>query len=255
MFADSHRVHNLASGSRRRRRLLLEQQTGLTAAVHTRPEREEPASPPGHSGEPSQGVLLIRDMLEDVAPRTWLFAGDTLDFDARKFQRCWTEFFSDSIKVELQRSLDVVLDTAVRDSLISTLRRNLDWRILRFHPDVVFLMPGPRESVAGESGRRRFGLDLKKTVERLEEEGIVVALCTPPQIPGSGSRFDDLPAYVDLVRQVAGETDALLIDHWQHWMQLESRTMLLDANQVRPNFSGHQQLAGHLWNTIGIGNG
>jgi len=261
MFTDSHGVHNLASGSRRRRRLLLNQQESLIQEASAQSHCEQPVCVPAAVDDPAavnfpqppQGVLLIRDMLEDAAPRTWLFAGDTLGFDARHSQRGWVELFSDSVKIQLQRSLDVVLDTAVQGSLVATLRRNLDWRVLRFNPDVVFLMPGPRESVAAESGQRRFELELKKTVEQLEEDGIVVALCTPPQIPGSEDRFCDLPAYVELVRKVAGETDALLIDHWQHWDRLESRASLLDADQDRPNYSGHRKLAEYLLHTIGIG--
>ena len=256
MFTESHGVHNLALGSRRRRRLLLlYQPDGLNEATRVQSDDEQsaPVAAPADRQKLPHGVLLIRDMLEDAAPRTWLFAGDTLGFDARQSQRGWVELFADSVKVELQRSLDVVLDTAVQGSLVATLRRNLDWRVLRFNPDVVFLMPGPRESVAAQSGRRRFELELKKTVERLEEEGVVVVLCTPPQIPGSEDRFCDLPAYVDLVRQVAGGTDALLIDHWQHWSQLETRTSLLDADQDRPNFSGHRKLAQYLLSTIGMG--
>ncbi len=210
----------------------------------------------GNAGGPdgtSHGVALVRDMLEDAAPRTWLFTGDTLGFDARKSKRGWVEFFSDKIKVDLQRRLDVVLDTAVRDSLVSTLRRNVDWRILRFQPDVVFLMPGPRESIAGEAGMKRFEVDLRKLVERLEEEGTVVGLCTPPSIPGPDDQFRDLGSYVRLITQVASETDAILIDHWQHWSQLESPASLLDHTQQRPNFTGHQKLARHLLRTLGIG--
>lgn len=192
-------------------------------------------------------------MLEDAAPRTWLFTGDTLGFDARKSKRGWVEFFSDKIKVELQRRLDVVLDTAVRDSLVSTLRRNADWRILRFQPDVVFLMLSPREAAAGESGRKRFQVDLAKLVERLEEEGTVVALCTPPAMSGIDNLQTDLAAYVEIIRQVAAGTEAILIDHWQRWSQERSHVSLLDENQTRPSFAGHQILASHLLETLGIG--
>ena len=200
----------------------------------------------------TNGVLLVRDMLEDAAPRTWLFTGDTLGFDARKSTRGWVELFSDKIKVELQRRLDVVLDTAVRDSAVSTLRRNADWRILRFQPDVVFLMLSPREAAAGESGCKRFQVDLTKLVERLEEEGTVVALCTPPPIPGSDNRHNELTAYIERIRQVVAGTDAILIDHWQDWIQLESHASLFELKGIRPSFAGHQRLAGHLLETLGI---
>lgn len=245
--------YGLASGSRRRRRLLLLHQVDERAAASEDAAVVPTTSRSRTADETPHGVLLVRDMLEDPAPRTWLFTGDTLGFDARKSKRGWVEFFSDRIKVELQRRLDVVLDTAVRDSLVSTLRRNVDWRILRFQPDVVFLMPSPRESVAGEAGKKRFEVDLRKLVERLEEEGTVVALCTPPPIPGPDDQFQDLPAYVELICQVASETDAILIDHWQHWSVLDSPASLLDHTQKRPNFSGHQKLARHLLATIGIG--
>lgn len=216
------------------------------------PERSPTANAALAGTRQTNGVLLVRDMLEDAAPRTWLFTGDTLGFDARKSTRGWVEFFSDKIKVELQRRLDVVLDTAVRDSAVSTLRRNADWRILRFQPDVVFLMLSPREAAAGESGRKRFQVDLTKLVKRLEEEGTVVALCTPPPIPGSDDRRNELTAYIERIREVAAGTDAILIDHWQDWIQRDSHASLLDPKGIRPSYAGHQRLARHLLETLGI---
>ena len=258
MPARSSSSFRLAANSRRRRRLLLlQQQDEPHGAREATPERAAllptEISTVGVLDRSLHGVALVRDMLEDAAPRTWLFTGDTLGFDARKSKRGWVEFFSDKIKVDLQRRLDVVLDTSVRDSLVSTLRRNVDWRILRFQPDVVFLMPGPRESIAGEAGMKRFEVDLRKLVERLEEEGTVVGLCTPPSVPGPDDEYRDLAGYVRLIVQVASETDAILIDHWQNWSQLESPASLLDHKQQQPNFTGHQKLARHLLATIGIG--
>ena len=258
MPARSSSLFRLAANSRRRRRLLLlQQQDEPHGMPNAAPERSalSPAEIITDSGldQSLHGVALVRDMLEDAAPRTWLFTGDTLGFDARKSKRGWVEFFSDKIKVDLQRRLDVVLDTSVCDSLVSTLRRNVDWRILRFQPDVVFLMPGPRESIAGEAGRKRFEVDLRKLLERLEEEGTVVGLCTPPSIPGTDDQYRDLASYVRLIVEIASETDAILIDHWQNWNQLESPASLLDHKQQQPNFTGHQKLARHLLATIGIG--
>ncbi len=254
MTADGSQFYTLASGSRRRRRfLLLQQQEEESAASSHTSSAGDFRIASSTAAEDRNGVLLVRDMLEDAAPRTWLFTGDTLGFDARKSKRGWVEFFSDAIKVELQRRLDVVLDTSVRDSLVSTLRRNADWRILRFQPDVVFLMLSPREVAAAETGHKRFQIDLTKLVERLEEEGTVAALCTPPTIAGPDDPPEDLAAYIEIIREVAARTDAILIDHWQHWRQANSLTGLLDGSPARPNFAGHQKLAGHLLKTLGIG--
>lgn len=258
MFPRNSSSFRLAASNRRRRRILLLHQEGEFADAPRgisdwQTTTAQSLATPEIPGASPHGVALIRDMLEDAAPRTWLFTGDSLGFDARKSKRGWVEFFSDTVKVELQRRLDVVLDTAVHDSLVSTLRRHVDWRILRFQPDVVFLMPGPRESVAGEAGLKRFAVDLRKLVERLEEEGTVVALCTPPAIPGPDDEFRELCRYAERIAQVAGETEAILIDHWQNWSELESPTSLLDHTQIQPNFTGHQKLARHLLTTIGIG--
>jgi lysophospholipase L1-like esterase len=255
MTADASHFYTLASGSRRRRRFLLHLQQEEASFAPVRPESGDGfrVDSSASTGERPHGVLLVRDMLEDAAPRTWLFTGDTLGFDARKSKRGWVEFFSDKIKVELQRRLDVVLDTAVRDSLVSTLRRNADWRILRFQPDVVFLMLSPREAAAGDAGHKRFHVDLTKLVERLEEEGTVVALCTPPCVSGPDDHHRNLSRYAEIICEVAAGTDAILIDHCQHWGRMDSHVGLLDPNGIRPTFAGHQALAGHLFETLGIG--
>jgi acyl-CoA thioesterase-1 len=255
MSSDASSFYSLASGSRRRRRFLLlqEQEEASAAQFPSFAGREFRAGTGSSTGnDQTNSVLLVRDMLEDAAPRTWLFTGDTLGFDARKSKRGWVEFFSDKIKVELQRRLDVVLDTAVRDNAVATLRRNADWRILRFQPDVVFLMLSPREAAAGESGRKRFQVDLTKLVEQLEEEGTVVALCTPPSVPRPDGRQKDLTAYIEIICQVAAGTEAILIDHWQHWSQMDSHAGLFDPSGIRPSFAGHQTLARHLLETLGI---
>jgi len=216
---------------------------------------------PARSDRPlARSAERIRDLLDDPAPRTWLFTGDSLGFDVRMAGRSWAEHFGDVIRTRLNRKLDVVLDSTMSDGLLTGLRQDAEWRVLRFQPDVVVITPGLADVSLGPGHREDFRSTLEELVLFLQDEGCMVILSTPPSVfPPAGATIQDvydLPAYAGLIRDVARKCDIVLADHFARWQVTlrQNGTLgdLLDNSGLRPSRTGHRKLAGHLLRTLGV---
>jgi len=259
-------TYPVAGASGRRRRLLALRSIAEFDAASSADEagdagffpgawHERPAGTSGVDAAPESTLDRIRQLVDDPAPRTWLFAGDSLGFGSKHAKRGWIEHFSDVIRSHLARSLDIVLDTTTDEARCDRLVRNVDWRILRFQPDVVFLMPG-----SGEVSQLSFDADklhatLSSLVERLREEGCEVVLCTLPPLRSTSDELTGrLAVLAEQVRSVAAESGALLVDHADRWaMTVEPDNdgpELLDKTGTRPTQHGHQKLARNLIRTL-----
>ena len=255
--SDASTGHPLSAGSRRRRMLILRSASGTESdSDDFEPNLLEPDSETigtdsdEFDPQPIGPLERIQEMIEDAMPRTWLFTGDDLGFDARRSKRGCIEFFSDVLKGSLRRRLHVILDTTIGDSRLTTLKRNADWRISRFEPDVVFITPGQRDIALGEHGCERFQTTLEELTAQLQQDGAIVVLCTPPPLGEDSTEVAS--AYADAIRRTAIECDALLADHWRHWSKCSYTDQLLDQSGRRPTLAGHQKLARNLLRSIGI---
>lgn len=216
---------------------------------------------PARSARPlARSAERIRDLLDDPVPRTWLFTGDSLGFDVRQAGRSWAEHFGDVIRTRLNRKLDVVLDSTMSDGLLTGLRQDAEWRVLRFQPDVVVITPGLADVSLGPGHREDFRNTLEELVLFLQDEGCMVILSTPPSVslPAGATIQDvyDLPAYAGLIRDVARKCDIVLADHFARWQVTlrQNGTLgdLLDSSGLKPSRTGHRKLAGHLLRTLGV---
>lgn len=209
-------------------------------------------SPPAFANDAER----ILDLLEDVQPRTWVFAGDNLGFQVEQARRGWIEHFSDFVRERIQRSQDIILNSSFADATVEHLLKDVDWRILRFHPDVVLVMPSADEcSQFGATDE--FRDTLSQLTDRLHEEGCTVVLNTPP-CPANAS-FSDTKAMktaASRVRGVASQTGAVIADHFSHWQA----TLEHDGNNAnlhtesgeQPSARGHRELARRLLKSLNI---
>ena len=65
----------------------------------------------------------------------------------------------------------------------------------------------------------------------------------------------DLPAYNDIIAQVAAEENVILVDHWTYWHQACPDLASLHgwlANAIHPNAAGHRQMAILFFKMLGI---
>ena len=201
----------------------------------------------------------IRRLLDGSKPLTWVFTGDNITHGGGYTQgaRSYSEHFAERVRWELKRFLDVVVNTGVSGDRAKGLAKNLDWRVLRFRPDVVSVMLGLNDSGGGVPGRQEFRDHLATIVDRLRNEGAIVLLNTPNRINLLKARDRlDLPGYVQIVRDVAAEFELPLIDHWSHWEEVKSTAEdvpgWLADDGIHPDCEGHRELAKLLFAELDI---
>lgn len=189
-----------------------------------------------------------RQLIHSGAPVTWLFTGDSITQGLRHTHgyRSYVEHFQERIRGQLERFADVVINTGVSGSRTDDLLSGIKHRVHRFSPDFVSVMLGTNDATNGAAGRARFRRELAEIADSIIDCDVVFALQVPPPIlPGSELDRSDFPAYADLVREVATERDAVLIDHQAHWTAANREAIpqhWLD-DPIHPNGSGHLEMA------------
>lgn len=204
-------------------------------------------------------LAAIHRLLQDAAPITWVFTGDSITHGAlyTEAQRSYPEHFSERVRWELRRFQDVVINTGVCNERAEGLLAALDARILRFRPEVAFILIGMNDCIAGVRGRESFRKSLTSIVERLREHQVLPVLQTPNLIytPNASSRTD-LPAYIQIIREVAVQMETALIDHWNDWCQArpEVGAILpwLQDESIHPNGLGHRVMTHSICRALGV---
>lgn len=249
-----------------------------TAAVHRTPDTDSaeiihppesvntpvnesaaPASAPTVGGSPTLSANdgeRITELLEDVQPHTWVFTGDNLGFQAEQARRGWIEHFSDFVHEKIERKQDIILNSTIADSSIEHILNEVEWRILRFQPDVVLLMPSADEC-ARHGENVGFRDNLQQLTERLHDEGCTVVLNTPPcPSIANPSQTTSMKTAVSRIRSVASRTGAVLADHFSHWqasIQHNGSNANLHAESGKqPSARGHRELARRLLKSLNI---
>src|SRR5262245_7351583 len=162
----------------------------------------------------------IKQLLAGKKARTWVFTGDSITHGALHTRgwRSYPEHFAERVRWELRRVRDIVINTGISGDRTGGLLADLDWRVLRFKPDVVSVMLGMNDCSAGPGGRDTFRKNLTEIVTRIQGADAIPLLNTPNTIyVKNAANRADLPAYAQIVRDVAAATKAGLVDHWAHW--------------------------------------
>jgi acyl-CoA thioesterase I len=219
------------------------------------PDEEMPGSQPADRKPhfPSWYVpnfKTVKRLLDSDKPVTWMFAGESAASatDLAQGRRNFTDHFSDRIRTELARMLDVVINTGNTGETASSLLKNIEWRVLRFHPEVVSILIGRKDSERGPAGREPFRNSLEQIVEIVRESGAILVLHTPNRIDAAkAGPLADLEYYVRILRDVAREYNLPLVDHWEHWKQqkpsAEALRTWLAADGVQPGVYGQREMA------------
>ena len=150
-----------------------------------------------------------------------------------------------------------MINTGISGERTGGLLADFDWRVSHWNPQVVSIMIGMNDAVAGPEGREQFAINLREMVRRVRAmDAIPILHSTNPiddEVPDSQSRHD-LPAYNKVIIQVAHDTSTILIDHWSYWQQHRpSRPLLHDwlGHAFHPNGAGHRAFAQEFFRTLG----
>ena len=207
--------------------------------------------------EPVDPFEQIRSLLNDPAARTWVFTGDDYGFSADISARSWSDLFKDFVRQSLGRNRDAVIDSSVREGTITRLLDDIEWRILRYKPDVVILSTGNGEVADEVDDRESVRVALTQLIEFLHTKNCAVILCTPPAVESAQAILHPgVDAFARLIRAVAGETGSLLVDHHDRWLRTLKQpgfsVKLFQSDGVRPSRDGHLKLTRQLLRSLGV---
>ncbi len=209
--------------------------------------------------DPRSGLDGIKRVLQDATPSTWVITGDSITHGALHTLgwRSYPEHFAERTRWEMRRVKDVVINTGISGNRTGDLLADLDWRALRFQPQVVSIMLGMNDCTAGEGGRETFRQNLVKLCERSIEAGAIPLLHSPNTVyvKNAGGR-QDLPAYAQIVQEVAASQKVALVDHWAHWQATkpdqEALLPWLEDKSIHPGVFGHREMAKLMFRVLGI---
>ncbi|OKI54856.1 SGNH/GDSL hydrolase family protein [Micromonospora sp. CB01531] len=189
-------------------------------------------------------LAAIKDLLTGDEPVTWVFAGDSIVQAARWTDgaRGYAELFSECIRHERGRSLDVVINTGVSGWRSTNLAANLDRAVLRHTPDVTVIGVGTND--AKDTPVEDYLAVMVPIIDRVRQSGSRVALQTP--VPGP---IEGIPAYVEAIRTLAAEQGAALVDHHARWQPADPRWY---GDPTHPNAEGHRVMALTLIGALGV---
>jgi lysophospholipase L1-like esterase len=194
-------------------------------------------------------------------PVTWVFLGDSITQGVTHTHgwRNYVEHFAERVRGELGRRGDAIVNSGVAGATTEDLLPEFHWRAGRFAPDVVFVMFGTNDILAGEHGVRGFRYRLDQIVQRSRDVGATVVLQTPPPVLEDGDRGPDLIAkYATAVREVGADLGVLVVDHAAHWAKAAKDTGVEVApvgwldDTFHPGARGHHELTRTLLRSIGI---
>jgi acyl-CoA thioesterase-1 len=188
----------------------------------------------------------IRQILSGNDPVTWVFTGDSITQGAAHTHgwRHYVQHFEERVRWELQRKWDFVVNTGVSGERSSHIVNDFDNRVTRFSPAVVSLMIGTNDSVSGKGGREGYRSNVSLLVDQIRDVAAVPMLLTFNPIGREGDPTrEDLPAYAQIMREVAEEKSAFLIDNYAQWESVGSDvTNSWLADPIHPNEIGHLML-------------
>lgn len=188
-----------------------------------------------------------------------LFTGDSITHgnSATHFHRDYTQLYSEFVRGRaLARNMDVIINTAVSGGTTRSLLKSVESHIVRFRPDLVFLMIGMNDCrEKNDISIEEFSANLHELTQRFRDSGALTVLQTTiPIIPKSSAtdREPFLPAFMDVVRSIAEDEDLPLADHHHHWLERENFPYNWMEDSYHPNEWGHMALARYLLTSIGL---
>jgi lysophospholipase L1-like esterase len=203
----------------------------------------------------------IKAKLKEATPITWLFTGDSITQGALHTYgyRSFPEIFAEHVRWEMSRKMDIVINSGISGNKTSDILDTIDWRILRFKPNVIFLMIGTNDCALGRAGCEIFEQNLCELLEIVRSHGCFCVLNTPNAIclDGYSGSYSHLPEYVEIIRKVARSSDIMLIDHFEYWNQTKATKDELMSwldDSIHPNVYGHRAIAKLIFQALCIEN-
>jgi len=209
---------------------------------------------------PGSDMDRIENLFKKEDPVLWLFTGDSITHGALHTHgwRSYPEHFAERVRWELGRVRDVVVNTGISGDTVPGVLGDLDHRVLRFDPTFISIMMGMNDATKGPEGREGFRASYRELIGRIRDKTEApILLQTPNPITPAATRRQDLPAYAEIIREVAQELQTALADQdkmWQEYLSTGKRDLnyLLNDGTIHPNSYGHILFAHNLFKALDI---
>lgn len=204
----------------------------------------------------SPDLAKLRARMAEKAPVTWLFTGDSITHGAlhTKGWRSFAEIFAERVRFEARRPRDIVVNTGISGDTTAGLMPDLEWRVLRFRPDVVFVMFGMNDCVKGPD-LAGYEANLRKITAAVRAQGgIPVMMRVNPAVPGSPREkvVGKLGDYMEAAARVARDERLIVVDHFGDWNREPGRIRSMMNDDIHPNALGHQEMAIRILKAVGL---
>ncbi len=205
------------------------------------------------SAQEAQELAKIKSRMADKRPMTWVFTGDSITHGAlhTKGWRGFAEIFSEKVRFEMKRPLDLVINTGISGDTTADILPNLEWRLTRFKPDVAFIMFGMNDCVKGPD-LKGYEANLRTLIKAVRQGGgVPVLMRVNPVVPGT-ARESKLEGYMEAVSKVAKAERVLVVDHFGDWRKKPKEIRAMMNDDIHPNALGHQEMALRIFSTLGF---
>lgn len=210
--------------------------------------------------KPVNELDKIKILFESSDPITWVITGNSITHGnfMTHGARSYAELFAEQVRTEMLRFRDIVINTGIAGDNVPRMTDDLEHRVLRFNPTVVSIMMGMNDAAAGPEGREAFRASYNKLIDKLKAESdVLIILHTPNPITTTATRRSDLPAYAQIIREIAAERGVALCDQekmWNEYMEFNKTKLIyyIGDGTIHPNEFGHILFAQNLFKTLGI---
>jgi len=122
--------------------------------------------------------LLQKKLSAPAEPLTWAITGDSITQGAKWVgrERSYAEIIQERVRWEMNRRRDFFMNSGISGEKVTGLRAGFEWRVLRFRPDIVAIMIGMNDSVAGPAGRVAFEAELREMICQVRTAGAIPLL-------------------------------------------------------------------------------
>ncbi len=189
----------------------------------------------------------------------WVFCGDSITHGAihTAGARDYVELVEERVRFELGKTMHLFVNSGISGDTTAGILKTLDWRVLKFEPNVFALMIGMND--AARLSIEEYEKNLCEIIARVraetDAEVLMQTCCSihPEECPGR----ETYPAYMEVVRRVSADLDTALIDHHSTWesVRLEDRPRFNSwmANAFHPNAAGHWVFAERILKDLKLG--
>lgn len=161
-------------------------------------------------------------------------------------QRAYPEMLAIALGRQFPQAKAHVINAGISGTTTADGLARLQRDVLSHHPDLVTIMFGLNDM--GALTREQFQDNLRRLIDKCQESGAEVLLCTPNGIEETEGRpIAKFESYLEIIFAVGKERKIPVADVYQTFSELHRRNatefLLLMSDPIHPNMDGHKLTA------------